>query len=188
MSEVSMTMAQAVKLAGVSEASIRNITSGRFAKYYVDFLSSGARPGTGQPRSFTPGDVTLLRYIASRTKQGATHGQVAEEVRNGALADFEPPEVTARQAEEARPARQAEQSLALTTVQEAALTMGQEIARELGRVMSTQLEQAKADNDALQDRLREAEGRAAAAEREAMLLRAELARARRGLLRRLFGG
>lgn len=185
--EVVYTMAQAVKAAGVSEASIRNYTSGRYAGFYTDFLTPGARPGTGKPRTFTHDDIALLAYVHSRTRQGATHETIRGEIAGGALADFEPPEVSARQAEEARQAaRQGEP--AQEEPPPAALAVVQEMARQLAAVMASQVQDAQARADSLADQLRESESRAAAAEKEAEMLRAEIEALRaRGLLARIFG-
>lgn len=184
--EVVYTMAQAVKAAGVSEASIRNYTSGRYAVHYADFLTPGARPGTGQPRNFTHDDIALLAYVHSRTRQGATHETIRGEIAGGALADFEPPEVSARQAEQARQAARQEEPAPEEPPH--ALAVVQDMARQVAAFMSSQVQDAQARADSLADQLREAESRAAAAEREAEIWRAEVeALRKRGLLARLFG-
>ena len=176
--DVVYTMAQAVKASGVSEASIRNYTSGRYAVHYADFLTPGARPGTGQPRNFTHDDIALLAYVHSRTRQGATHDTIRGEIAGGALADFAPPEVSARQAEQARQAARKEEPAPEEPPH--ALAVVQDMAR--------QVQAAQARADSLADQLREAESRAAAAEREADIWRAEVeALRKRGLLARLFG-
>lgn len=180
--EVVYTMAQAAKASGVSEASIRNYTSGRYAGFYADFLTPGARPGTGQPRRLAHDDVILLAYVHRRTRQGATHETIRAEIAGGALADFEPPTVNARQASESRQTEEGAPN------QPAALAVLQDMARQLAVVMAGQVQAAQARADSLADQLREAEVRAASAEREAQLLRAEVAHLRgRGLLARLFG-
>lgn len=186
--EVVYTMAQAVKAAGVSEASIRNYTSGRYAGFYTDFLTPGARPGTGKPRTFTHDDIALLAYVHSRTRQGATHETIRGEIAGGALADFEPPEVSARQAEEARQAARQGEPAQEEPAPGTALVVIQEVARQLAAVMSAQVQDAQARADSLADQLRASEARAASAEKEAELLRAEIEALRaRGLLARIFG-
>lgn len=167
------TMSQAVRQSGVSEASIRNYTSGRFAAYYVDFLSPTARPGTGQPRQLTAQDIQLLRYIHARTRQGATHEVIKGEIAAGAVADFTPPEVSARQAQETRRAERAEIQ-AETEPPPAALVAVQEVARQLAGVIAGQLADAQAANAGLAREVLDAEKRAAAADREAEILRAQI--------------
>lgn len=186
-SEVTFTMAQAVMMSGVSPATIRNYTSGRYAQYYADFLTPGARPGTGQAREFTHEDIAILAYVHSRTRQGATHETIRGEIVGGALVGFEPPEVTARQAEAARQAqRQAEEPA--EDQSPAPLAVVQDMARQVAVLMASQVQAAQARADSLADQLREAESRAAAAEREADIWRAEVeALRKRGLLARLFG-
>lgn len=86
--------ATAATAAGISQATIRNLTSGRFAEYYAGLWSAGATPGKGAARVMQEDDVKLLAYVASRTRAGASHETVAAEVRAGSLARFTwpPPE------------------------------------------------------------------------------------------------
>lgn len=190
MSEVLYSSSRAAKLAGVSEASLRNYApGGKFGRYYADLFSATAAPAPGQPRQLTEQDVILLRFIRSRSQNGMPHARIAEEVRAGALASFEwrPPDTTAEQARAERAQARGEEG----EPQPAALVAVQEVARQLAGVMAAQLEQTRADNAELQGQVIEAEKRAAAAEREAHMLREELAalraERRKGLLARLFG-
>lgn len=194
-SEVLYSSSRAAKLAGVSEASLRNYApGGKFGRHYADLYSATAAPPPGQPRQFSEQDVILLRFIRSRSQNGIPHARIAEEVRAGALDSFDwrPPDETAQHARAERAQGEEESQ------PPAALVAVQEVARQLAGVMAAQLEQARADNDALQTQIIEAEKRAAAAEKEAEMLRidaeklrAELAdlraERRKGVLARLFG-
>ena len=169
---------QACKLAGISDGSLRNYCQrGRFGAHYARFFSAGAAPPPGQPRQFTGQDVALLRYIKSRTANGAPHATVAAELAAGALASFEwqPPEESAAQAREAR-------SAATAGPGEAA--QGQAVLA-LASQWRGLLEAAQEREAALTDRLIEAETRAARFEGELTALKAAQSR---GFFRRLFGG
>ena len=177
--------AQAAKLTGVSEASIRN-----YARQYGAHLSPGANPPAGQARAMLEADLTLLAFIREQTAAGVGHLEIAAQIAAGELAGFtwSPPEQGQGQAEEA-----AGVHLEARTSQPAALVL-QEVARSLAGVMAAELGQAREVAQGLAVQVLDAEKRAARAEREAELravenaeLRAELARLRsRGLAARLF--
>jgi hypothetical protein len=187
--------AQAARLAELSEGSLRNYSpGGRFGQYYAAYFSAGASPEPGQPRQFSEQDVILLRYIRQRSAAGAPHARIAEEVSAGALESFDwrPPEQSARKVKaDRRAAERAERASAQEDAPPtAAIVAVQEVARQLAGVMVAQLEQTRAENEELRGQVLATAERAAAAEREAEMLRAELAAVRaersRGLLGRLF--
>lgn len=185
---------QAAKQAGISEGSLRNYCQGgRFGALYAESLSAGAAPAAGQPRQFTEQDIVLLRYIRSRTAQGAAHATVAAELQAGALADWQPPEESAAQVRETRQATAQEGDHwdvppAASQGQSAALALGQQWVD----LLNTTLQGAQAREAVLTDRLIAAETRAARAEGQLEAAQAQLAELKaaqgRPFWRRLFGG
>ena len=169
---------QAAALAGVSDGSLRNYCQGgRFGRFYAAYLSAGAAPAPGQPRHFSASDVAVLRFIRSRTAQGAPHATVAAELAAGALEtfDWQPPEESAQ---EARAARRAAEPPPEETAQGQAVLVLVSQWRGL-------LEAGQAREAVLTDRLIAAETRAARAEGELAAVKAAQGR---GFFRRLFGG
>ena len=176
--------AQAAKLTGASEGTIRN-----YARQYAGFLSAGANPPAGQPRAMTGQDLALLAFVRERTAAGVGHDAIMAQLTAGELAGFawSPPEPAGQEAEAVGV------HLEARTTQPAALVL-QEVARSLAGVMAAELAQAREVSQGLAVQILDAEKRAARAEREAELravenaeLRAELARLRsRGLAARLF--
>jgi DNA-binding transcriptional MerR regulator len=172
---------QAAKLAGISPGSIRNIVSGMFSAHYTGLFSAGARPGKGAPRVFTPEDVKLLAFIRAQTETGISHAEVARRITAGELETFtwSPPAV----AESAAPPQDAPQEATAGphAPQEAGAGT---FALALASQWASLLESARAREVDLQDRLIEAQTRAARAEGE---LEAIKAAQKRGFFRRLFG-
>lgn len=77
--------AQAAKLTGISEGTVRNYV--RFPQY-VGYFTQGANPAPGQPRQLTEADLTLLAFIRERTAAGAPHDQIAAQIAGGELVGF----------------------------------------------------------------------------------------------------
>jgi DNA-binding transcriptional MerR regulator len=184
--DVVYSASQAAKAAGISHGSLRNYCQGgRFGSLYGPYFSAGAAPPPGQPRLFTAGDVALLRFIRSKTAQGVSHEAIAAELAAmreagedapdgtaGMVEGWQPPEESAAQVREAR--RVAADGQEEAAQQTAALVAVQAVADRLASVMTAQLEQAQAVNAGLAAQVLDAEKRAAAADREAELLRAQL--------------
>lgn len=180
---------QAARLAGISGGSLRNYCQGgRFGRFYAPYLSAGAAPAPGQPRQFTAADVAVLRYIRSRTAQGASHETIAGELAAGALESFnwQAPEESAAQVREARAAQEdAAQGVdgwgqptrrAPEEAQPAALVV-------MAQTLTAELAAAHAREQELWDRLIASEAARARAEGALSALKA-----RPGFWRRLFGG
>jgi len=183
MSETLYASSQAARLAGISGGSLRNYTQGgRFGRLYAPYLSAGAAPAPGQPRQFTGEDIAVLRYVRSRTAQGAAHETIAAELAAGALEtfDWQPPEESAAQVRAARQAGQEEEEGQGVDGgrQPAALAI-------MAQTLTAELAAAHAREQAVWDRLVAAEARAARAEGELEAVKAAQARP---WYRRLFGG
>jgi len=185
--ETLYSSSQAAKAAGISPGSLRNYCQGgRFGKFYAPYLSAGAAPAPGQPRQFTAADVAVLRYVRSRTAQGAAHETIAGELAAGALDSFnwQPPEESAAQVREARAAQEEAQDVdgwglpkgPPEAPQPAALVV-------MAQTLTQELAAAHAREQALWDRIVEAEKRASAAEAALSVLKD----AHKPLWRRLFG-
>lgn len=183
------TTAQAAEAAGVSPSTIRNVTTGQFARHYAGFFSESARPGKGESRQLTAGDLKLLAYIRQQTAVGVPHEEVAAKIAAGAIEgfDWQPPPITEAGPSDHLPPEPVPPSpgpgyrAPSTPPEGAALVLFAQSA------IAAQIQQARADleaarlrEEALQDRLRDAEARAARAE-------GELAALRRPFWRRLLG-
>ena len=170
------TSSQAATLAGISDGSLRNYCQGgRFGADYARFLSVGAAPAPGQPRTFSDADVTLLRFIRSRTREGAPHAKIVADLDAGAMEafDWRPPDERAAQVREARAPAEASQ--------------GQVALAQVGQWAGL-LESGRARENELTERLIVAESARAAAEARAAELAEQLAQLRRPFWRRWFGG
>lgn len=163
--------AQAAKLAGISEGSVRNYVR---AAHYAGYFSPGANPAVvGQPRQLSDADVTLLAYIREQTAAGVPHDQIAAQIAAGGLDGFtwSAPE----EAPEAPPATAAEPP------SPAPLAI-------LAQSLTAELAAARAREAELWERLIQAETRAARAEGELTAHKTAQDHPRPGFFRRLFGG
>lgn len=169
--------AQAAKLAGVSEGTVRNYVRGAYAAHF----SAGANPPAGQPRRLTDQDLALLAYIREQTAAGVPHDEIAAQIAAGELGSFtwSAPEASPAEEEEeldgwgrpvARPKPEAPPPAPLAI---------------MAQTLTGELAAAHAREQALWDRLIAAENRAARAEGELAALKAAQGR---GIFRRLFGG
>jgi hypothetical protein len=177
--------AQAAKLAGISEGSVRNYVR---SPYYVAHFSAGANPPAGQPRELSEADLTLLAYIREQTASGAGHDQIAAQIAAGALVGFtwSPPEAMP-EPEEAQPRQAAPEA-----PQPAALAL-------LAGALNAELVRVRESEQALWERIIAAEKRASSAEAsvkaaesrawaaEAALTAIKREQASRSFWRRLFG-
>ena len=184
MSETLYPSGQAARLAGISGGSLRNYCQGgRFGRFYAAYLSAGAAPAPGQPREFTASDIAVLRFVRSRTAQGAAHETIAAELAAGALEtfDWQPPAESAAQVRAARQAGQAEEEAQGVDGgrQPAALAI-------MAQTVTAELAATRQREQTLWERIVEAETRAARAEGELAALKA--AQDRPGFWRRLLGG
>jgi len=160
--------AQAAKLAGISEGSVRNYVR---APQYAGYFSPGAAPAAGQPRQLTEADLTLLAFIREKTAAGVPHDQIAGQIADKGLEGFtwSAPEPAAAEA--------AQGDTWNTAAQPAPLVI-------MAQTLTGELAAAHAREQALWDRLLAAETRAAHAEGELAAVRAAQGR---GFFRRLFG-
>ena len=176
--------AQAAKLAGISEGTVRNYV--RFPQY-AGYFSEGANPPAGQPRQLTEADLTLLAYIREKTAAGVPHDQVAAQIAAGELAGFtwSVPEAAPQ---DAAAGDHWDVNPAAGQGQTAALALGQPWVD----LLNTTLQGAQAREAALTDRLIAAESARARAEGQLEAAQAQLAELKaaqgRGIFRRLFGG
>jgi len=168
------TTSQAAKAVGISLATIRNLTTGRYASAYVGLFSSGATPGTGTGRVMTESDIAILRYIRGETLKGRLHEAIAADIRAGALEDAQAEE-DRREPQEPTPGGEAEPQ------------SGAMVLYSWGRLLQSQLAESHERETDLTERLIDAERRAAAAESRAQALADHLAERQRGFLARLFG-
>jgi DNA-binding transcriptional MerR regulator len=159
------TVTQAARSANVSTTSIRN-----WAKLYADFLSPSANPPAGTPREFTAADLSVFTTVAVMRAQ-----LVEPEAISAALDAGERLEPVRPPVEEP-PADQAARAGDGPTVEARAAVAAAESAIAIYRDRVNQLE---ARNEALADRLIEAERRMAdekaaraAAEKELEIMRA----------------
>jgi hypothetical protein len=173
---------QAAKLAGISAGSLRNYAQGgRFGRFYAPYLSAGAAPAPGQPRQFTGEDIAVLRYVRSRTAQGAAHETIAAELAAGALEsfDWQPPAESAAQVRAARQAGQEEEE-----------AQGVDGGRQpaplaiMAQTLTAELAAARAREQALWNRVVESEAGRARAEGELAALKTAQGRP---WYKRLFG-
>lgn len=89
------TPGAAARAVGISVASVRGY-SARFSA----FLSPGANPGPGRPRSLTDNDLRIMRFVAHFTAQGESWDDVQARLTRGELATFDwTPETPAEQAQ-----------------------------------------------------------------------------------------
>jgi transposase len=163
--------AQAAKLTGISEGTVRNYVR---APMYAGYFSAGASPAAGQPRQLSEHDLTLLAFVREKTAGGVTHDQIAGELAAGELEAFtwSAPEAPQEEAPSwEQPQRQPEAQAAPLAI------MAQTLTGELASL--------RADKDTLWERVVAAEKRASAAEAELAALKAAQSR---GFFRRLFGG
>ena len=190
---IDYSTAQAAKLAGISTATLRNLTTGQFAGYYAGVFSKGASPGSGQTRRLTERDVNLLRFIQQQTKHGLLHEEIAQKIRAGEMvevaaspaeAEIEPPEPGAADEDHGQ---------ALIAAQPPVAILVQGVMAELV-ANRAEVTAAREREGQLVERLIAAESARAAAEasRVAALARvkelaAELDRQRRPFWRRWFG-
>lgn len=68
-----MTPKEAADIIGVTAQSVRRYTQ-RFSR----FLSPGASPEPGHPRTLTPEDVYILQFVADQTRDGQDYDTVEE--------------------------------------------------------------------------------------------------------------
>ena len=140
----------AARIANVSPSTVRNLTTGTYAPLYAGLFSAGVRPPTGQPRVYTEGDVRLLAYVRTQTAQGVSHADIAARIAAGALDEFNwsPPEEVPAQPPRTDQPEAPEPSAALLLVRE--------IADQLAGVITSQLVEAREENQRLQAALDEA--------------------------------
>ena len=171
--------AQAAKLAGISEGTVRNYV--RFPQY-VGYFTQGANPAPGQPRQLAESDLTLLAFIREKTAAGVPHDQIAAQIAAGELEGFtwSVPEAAAGDHWDVNPAAGQGQT--------AALALGQQWVD----LLNTTLQGAQAREAVLTDRLIAAESARARAEGQLEAAQAQLAELKaaqdRPFWRRLFGG
>lgn len=190
---ISYSTPQAAKLLNASEPTIRNYClDERFSPY----LSAGANPAKGSPRSLTAEDLTILAFIRERTSAGDTYEQVAErlaeKISAGELAPFEFPEEERSQAPETDgwgiPRRRAQPPADQPPPQPAPLAiMAQTLTAELAAARERE-RQAQEREQQLWDRLIAAETARAHAEGELAALHAARAAEHRPWWKRLTGG
>lgn len=132
---------EAADLTGASRQIIRTYTS----TYQRHFSTEGAPSQPGRPRRFTAADLKLIRFIYTSTaEQKLTHEQVQERLAAGALEQFiwQPPDEPTERPGEAESA-----SGALIPVERL------QAAHALMQDAQRREEEARAQAQALQDRL-----------------------------------
>lgn len=170
--------AQAAKLTGVSEGTVRNYVR---APQYAAHFSQGANPPAGAARRLTDQDLALLAYIREQTAAGVTHDQIAARIEAGELGSFtwsapEPARVGDTWGSIPDPAaRPGDTWGSVPPPQPAPLAI-------MAQTLTQELAAARQREQELWDRLLASETRAARVEGELAALKG------RPWLRRLFGG
>lgn len=149
------TVAQAAQMLNLSKAALRAYAS---KEVYRRYLSTEATPDPGRERRFTVDDLKLFAFIANRTRLGESHDTVAQDLGAGRLAEFEwtPTEPTI--SVEGSESQQAalvplEQLRALQAI----LADTRQRESETKEESQAQIQQAKQENEKLQEEIRRLE-------------------------------